>query len=174
MLPPENRKRMTIVQRSMINDKPVITGFWENGRFKKMVPDFFPRAKIKYYRGRVLRGASFHLPPNTYINEQGKVTSGLEVTVFENIAYALKFDYVINTPSDGGKWGEQISPGVFNGIVGDVTKKIADVGWANIWVVPARTPYIDFSKPYYIDYACYLVSCIIRHNLILPAPSATR
>ena len=43
------------------------------------------------------------------------------------------------------------------GFLGDVSKGIADIGWANMWVVPYKAIYMDFTRPYYIDQSCYLV-----------------
>ena len=73
------------------------------------------------------------------------------------ISNALNFVYKISPPSDGGMWGEETSPGVFSGIVGELQKEYADVIWADLFVVPDRFKYIDYADPYATDYVCYMV-----------------
>ena len=74
------------------------------------------------------------------------------------ISNSLNFVYKISPPSDGGLWGEQISPGVFSGIVGELQKEYADVIWADLFVVPDRFKYVDYADPYATDYVCYMVN----------------
>ena len=81
--------------------------------------------------------------------------------IFSAIAKALNFKFTITPPSDGGLWGEEVEPGVFSGIVGDLQKEISDVVWADLFVVPNRMKYIDYAEPYAIDYVCYMV----RHTI---------
>ena len=73
------------------------------------------------------------------------------------ISQALNFEYTIAPPSDGGLWGEEISPGNFTGVVGELQKGYADIIWANLFVVPDRFKYIDYLDPYSTDYVCYMV-----------------
>ena len=83
---------------------------------------------------------------------------------------ALNFKYKIAPPSDGGLWGEMISPGVFTGIVGELQKEYADVIWANLFVVPDRFQYIDYTDPYATDYVCYMVGKNICLCTMLEVP----
>ena len=83
---------------------------------------------------------------------------------------ALNFKYTIAPPSDGGLWGEMISPGVFTGIVGELQKEYADVIWANLFVVPDRFQYIDYTDPYATDYVCYMVGKNICLCTMLEVP----
>ena len=81
-------------------------GSWDVNGPKKIKMDFFSGA----LDGRKVRATTFHYPPNTYIKEGkngSKEFSGLEVKVFKAIVEALKLDFVIETPSDGGKWGRE-------------------------------------------------------------------
>ena len=73
------------------------------------------------------------------------------------ISKALNFKYTINPPSDGGLWGEMVSPGVFTGVVGELQKEFADIIWANLFIIPDRFQYIDYLDPYATDYVCYMV-----------------
>ena len=73
------------------------------------------------------------------------------------ISKALNFKYTIDPPSDGGLWGEMVSPGVFTGVVGELQKEFADVIWANLFIIPDRFQYIDYLDPYATDYVCYMV-----------------
>ena len=73
------------------------------------------------------------------------------------ISQALNFKYTIAPPSDGGLWGEMVSPGVFTGVVGELQKEFADVIWANLFIIPDRFQYIDYLDPYATDYVCYMV-----------------
>ena len=83
---------------------------------------------------------------------------------------ALNFEYTIAPPSDGGLWGEMTSPGVFTGIVGELQKEYADVIWANLFVVPDRFKYIDYTDPYATDYVCYMVGEYFLSMYIIRIP----
>ena len=82
------------------------------------------------------------------------------------ISKALNFKYTINPPSDGGLWGEMVSPGVFTGVVGELQKEFADIIWANLFIIPDRFQYIDYLDPYATDYVCYMV-CKLSVGFIL-------
>ena len=73
------------------------------------------------------------------------------------ISTSLNFTFTVTRPSDGGKWGEEIRPGVFSGITGELQKDYADVIWANLFAIPNRYKYIDYTDPYFIDHICYMV-----------------
>ena len=60
--------------------------------------------------------------------------------------------------TDGGKWGSQVTPGVFNGLVGDLQFKRSDIGWADLYQdTNNRSSAVDFVLPYSVDYSCFLV-----------------
>ena len=81
------------------------------------------------------------------------------MNIFKSIAEHYSFDYELGPPSDGGRWGNQVSPGVFDGLIGDLQHDRSDVGWANLYV-RLYEPYgvVDFADPYTVDYRCFLVS----------------
>ena len=74
------------------------------------------------------------------------------------IASSLNFKYDIHTPGDGAKWGEEVMPGVFTGIVGELRQETADLIWGDLFIVLNRMKYIDYTQPYGLDYVCYMVS----------------
>ena len=76
------------------------------------------------------------------------------------MAKSLNFVYTIAPPSDGGLWGEEVDHGVFSGITGELQKGHADVIWTDMFVVPDRFQYIDYTDPYATDYVCYMV-CVV-------------
>lgn len=86
-----------------------------------------------------------------------QVNKIFQVKIFNSIAGAMNFNFTITPPSDGGLWGEEVEPGVFSGIVGELQNENADVIWADLFVVPNRMKYIDYAHPYAIDYVCYMV-----------------
>ena len=39
----------------------------------------------------------------------------------------------------------------------------SDIGWANVFMIPARKKYVDFTEPYNIDRASFMLrKCILR------------
>ncbi len=40
--------------------------------------------------------------------------------IFLAVAEKLGFDYEFAPPSDGGKWGEEVAPGNFTGLIGEL------------------------------------------------------
>ena len=83
-----------------------------------------------------------------------------QIKIMNVIAESLNFTYTISPPSDGALWGEEIEPGVFSGILGELQKDNADVIWATLYVTPDRFEYLDYTAPYATDNVCYMVACI--------------
>ena len=44
------------------------------------------------------------------------------------------------------------------GLVGQLQRKKSDIGFANLFMVPDRMKYIDYTDPYLIEYASFLLS----------------
>ena len=44
------------------------------------------------------------------------------------------------------------------GLVGQLQKKKSDIGFANLFMVPDRMKYIDYTDPYMIEYASFMLS----------------
>ena len=70
----------------------------------------------------------------------------------------MNFEFSIHAPGDGGKWGEEVEPGVFTGLVGELKKESADIAWANLFIQPHQLAHIDYTQSHAIDYVCYIVN----------------
>ena len=55
----------------------------------------------------------------------------------ESIASDLNYRLDVQPPPNGEKWGENKN-GTFTGLVGQLQKDITDIGWADLWMMPAR------------------------------------
>ena len=73
------------------------------------------------------------------------------------LSKALGLKLEIATPSDGLKWGEEVSPGKFSGLAGDITGAISDIGFGNTFIKLSKMKYMDFTAPFYLDRVCYMV-----------------
>ena len=49
---------------------------------------------------------------------------------------------------------------MLKGLVGQLQKKRSDIGFANLFMVPDRMKYIDYTDPYMIEYASFMLSKI--------------
>ena len=47
---------------------------------------------------------------------------------------------------------------LLSGLVGQLQKRKSDIGFANLFVVPDRMKYIDYTDPYMIEYASFMLS----------------
>ena len=87
-----------------------------------------------------------------------------QIKIMDAISKAMNFKYTISPPSDGGLWGEEVTPGNFSGIAGELQKEYVDIIWANLFVVPDRFKYIDYAYPHATDYVCYMVFLHILYH----------
>ena len=46
------------------------------------------------------------------------------------------------------------------GLVGELQREKSDIGWANVYMIPDRMQYIDYTDPYLIEYASFMLSKI--------------
>ena len=105
------------------------------------------------------KAVAFPYEPYTILDEGQSDYRGLEVKIFKTIAEKLNLkSYSIKRPSDGGLWGEEISPGRFTGLMGDLQRDKADIGWAQLFIIPNRAKIIDYTSAYDIDYLCYMLA----------------
>ena len=44
------------------------------------------------------------------------------------------------------------------GLVGQLQFRRSDIGWANMFMIPDRMKYIDYTIPYTIDHASFMLS----------------
>lgn len=63
----------------------------------------------------------------------------------------------IAMPADRQWWGNPLPNGSHTGIVGDLQYNRADISWGNLFIIPSRDPYMDFTNWYAIDEACIMV-----------------
>ena len=49
---------------------------------------------------------------------------------------------------------------LYKGLVGQLQRKKSDIGFANLFMVPDRMKYIDYTDPYLIEYASFMLSMI--------------
>ena len=47
---------------------------------------------------------------------------------------------------------------VMVGLVGQLQRRGSDIGWADVFMVPDRMKYIDYTEPYRIEHASFMLS----------------
>ncbi|XP_048102525.1 glutamate receptor ionotropic, delta-1 isoform X2 [Alosa alosa] len=82
---------------------------------------------------------------------QPKRYKGFSIDVLDALAKILGFKYEIYQVSDG-KYGSQMPNGTWNGMIGELINKRADLAVSAITITPERENVVDFSKRY-MDYS---------------------
>ena len=140
---------------------------WNGSRFlfgKDLFPD-----KLKDFGGTVLKCTTFNFQPYTYQNEDGE-WAGWEYQIMKSLAGNLNFNMDIRSPPNGELWGENMN-GSFTGeaynlivnlilgvgLVGELQKERSDIGWADLFLIPDRMKYIDYTAPYQVEYASFML-----------------
>uniref|UniRef100_G1NVJ4 Glutamate receptor n=1 Tax=Myotis lucifugus TaxID=59463 RepID=G1NVJ4_MYOLU len=82
---------------------------------------------------------------------QPKRYKGFSVDVLDALAKALGFKYEIYQAPDGG-YGHQLHNTSWNGMIGELISKRADLAISAITITPERESVVDFSKRY-MDYS---------------------
>ncbi|XP_062859926.1 glutamate receptor ionotropic, delta-1 [Trichomycterus rosablanca] len=82
---------------------------------------------------------------------QPKRYKGFSIDVLDALAKILGFKYDIYQVADG-KYGTQLPNGSWNGMIGELISKRADVAVSAITITPERENVVDFSKRY-MDYS---------------------
>jgi hypothetical protein len=86
---------------------------------------------------------------------------GYEYLIFEAIASKLMFSFTINPPKICCTWGNEVDEGRnFTGLLGDLYNGYSDVGIANLYDTPLHRKALDVTKPYTVDYGCFMVNCV--------------
>ena len=69
---------------------------------------------------------------------------------------SVNLNLVASTPSDGQLWGYEYPVGSKNytGLLGDLMENVADIGWANLFIVGSRLELMDFSIWHTMDPVC--------------------
>lgn len=91
--------------------------------------------------------------------------------VFYMIAQKLGFKFTLDPPSDGDLWGNEITPGNYSGLNGDLQHRRSDMGWANTFVLPGFRHYIDYAT-YDMERICFLMKKPERYPVWMSAVSA--
>ncbi|TGZ69234.1 hypothetical protein CRM22_003849 [Opisthorchis felineus] len=99
-------------------------------------------------RGHPLRVLVIPDPPFVIKTEYG--WTGYSVEVFEKIADALGLDYVYIEQLDH-IYGVKLTNGHWNGVIGEIASKHADVGLGPIVQNGERKLVVDFTIPYYVS-----------------------
>ncbi|XP_054898730.1 glutamate receptor ionotropic, delta-1 isoform X2 [Poeciliopsis prolifica] len=82
---------------------------------------------------------------------QPKRYKGFSIDVLDALAKILGFKYEIYQVTDS-KYGSQLPNGSWNGMIGDLINKRADLAVSAITITPERENVVDFSKRY-LDYS---------------------
>uniref|UniRef100_A0A3Q2CA56 Glutamate receptor n=1 Tax=Cyprinodon variegatus TaxID=28743 RepID=A0A3Q2CA56_CYPVA len=82
---------------------------------------------------------------------QPKRYKGFSIDVLDALAKILGFKYEIYQVADS-KYGSQLPNGSWNGMIGDLINKRADLAVSAITITPERENVVDFSKRY-LDYS---------------------
>ncbi|XP_065602855.1 glutamate receptor ionotropic, delta-1 isoform X2 [Cyrtonyx montezumae] len=82
---------------------------------------------------------------------QPKRYKGFSIDVLDALAKNLGFKYEIYQAPDG-KYGQQLQNGSWNGMIGELINKRADLAISAITITPERESVVDFSKRY-MDYS---------------------
>ena len=58
--------------------------------------------------------------------------------------------------------------------MGQLQKEESDIGWADLFLIPDRMKYIDYTAPYIVEYASFMLgqqpSVIIEINQLVVLP----
>ncbi|KAM8924393.1 glutamate receptor ionotropic, delta-1 [Pelodytes ibericus] len=82
---------------------------------------------------------------------QPKKYKGFSIDVLDALSQNLGFKYEIYQVPDG-KYGHQLANGSWNGMIGELINKRADIAVSAITITPERESVVDFSKRY-LDYS---------------------
>ncbi|KAJ3608243.1 hypothetical protein NHX12_025292, partial [Muraenolepis orangiensis] len=85
------------------------------------------------------------------IQGQPKRYKGFPIDVLDALAKVLGFKYEIHQVADS-KYGSQLLNGSWNGMIGELINKRADLSMSAITITPERENMVDFSKRY-LDYS---------------------
>nr|XP_045625599.1 ionotropic receptor 21a-like [Procambarus clarkii] len=132
-------------------------GTWPHGRNFGGV-QWFPR-KLAHFHGFTFRATTFDYRPFTILERGpgGRATyDGLEIRLLQTLASALNFTLEIHQPADGEKWGSRLANGSWTGAVGETVRGETEVSFANYFITADRLKIMDMTRPYNIDYTCFV------------------
>nr|AWJ68203.1 putative ionotropic glutamate receptor kainate-like 6 [Hirudo verbana] len=144
---------LSIVEQRL-DREPIKIGTWHStqGIMFDTTSGFNYTAELLHLnRTRVV--TSIESQPYLFIKKPGDIAGlgaeyeGYCVDLTKEIAHLVGFDYKIQLVADG-KYGEKMANGTWNGMVGELTRKEADVAVAPLTITSIRERVIDFSKPF--------------------------
>ncbi|GFN79380.1 glutamate receptor [Plakobranchus ocellatus] len=72
---------------------------------------------------------------------------GYCIDLLKKVAEIVNFDYEIHLVNDG-KYGSKLPDGSWNGMIGELLTKKADLAIASLTITEGRERFVDFSKPF--------------------------
>ncbi|XP_050721175.1 glutamate receptor ionotropic, kainate glr-3-like [Eriocheir sinensis] len=114
--------------------------------------------------GRAVRVLAVNHAPSVFstTDSTGRLgdLSGLDIRVMRALGEALNFTPEFFNPGPD-LWGSLLPNGTFSGMVGQVSRGLAEVGVGNVFIAEPRAQHVAFTVPYDFERACFLT----------PAPS---
>ncbi|XP_063850046.1 glutamate receptor ionotropic, kainate 4-like [Scylla paramamosain] len=107
------------------------------------------RDKLSDLRGHQMRVVTFHFPPRIFMEEDedraSPVMYGVDIEVVRALTEALNFTVDFRRPSDGEMWGWEQDNGSWTGLMGDLQRRKADIGVADLYIMEHYFTIIDMS-----------------------------
>ncbi|CAG7719859.1 unnamed protein product, partial [Allacma fusca] len=154
--------------------KHVFVARWSGSKFTARTRPIF-QEKIDNLRGHKLKAIVFEFPPLVMWQEvkpKKFAYTGLEVKIFHELSNYINFTYDIYELKGSERWGQDLGDGDWNGLIGEVSKSKADIGFANVFLLDGREKVVDVTVPYDQDRGCFAVPRpeALQHwlGLILP------
>ncbi|ESP03117.1 hypothetical protein LOTGIDRAFT_137890 [Lottia gigantea] len=92
--------------------------------------------------------------------------AGLSIDLLKSLAQQLDFDYELFEMPDGQFGSENQETGEWNGVIGALQKKVADMAITSLKITPERSQVVDFSGPFLETGITIIVS--LREGAISP------
>ncbi|KAL5011752.1 hypothetical protein ScPMuIL_010303 [Solemya velum] len=150
--------KLSLKEMTMNNGLQTV-GTWENKILKKEVAPSREASpgEMNNTDTRIRRVTTILAHPYVMYKDESiktaNITSGKEnfegycIDLAQMIADELGFKYEIYLVKDG-KYGEPLPDGTWNGMVGELTRREADMAIAPITITSKRERVVDFTKPY--------------------------
>ncbi|XP_076038889.1 putative glutamate receptor [Oratosquilla oratoria] len=107
---------------------------------------------FKFDRAPHLVIAAEEWPPHVYVTPSGDGTaaiSGPMAQLLESLAVSINFTYTV--VQGDGYWGAPQENGDWNGMIGMVLRKEADIGLGPFGMSPTRSQVVDFTSPVFLE-----------------------
>ncbi|XP_069181977.1 glutamate receptor ionotropic, delta-1 [Procambarus clarkii] len=122
-----------------------------------------------YVRDKMLTVVTIHRPPFVFleVNSTGHILhrAGFAFDMLEELQRKLGFRYRLVLPCDGN-WGNKLPNGSWDGMVGMVIRKEADLGVAPFTITLERAQVIEFTFPYHVEPSAILTPAVRQSRKI--------